>query len=99
MCGGSLPELFTVSCDTGFGQIGLDLGAGALYSEATAFGFNQTPPIDLPFAVPVGVSARLQLRYDLPGLAFSAIGQQNVQATPLQMALVPAPESPTAAPS
>ncbi len=28
VCGGQLPQLFTVSCDTGFGQIGLDLGGG-----------------------------------------------------------------------
>ncbi len=48
-CGGQLPELFTVSCNTGFGQIGLDLGAQALHSEAQSFGFNQAPPIDLPF--------------------------------------------------
>jgi peptidoglycan glycosyltransferase len=88
VCGGTLPELFTVSCDTGFGQIGLDLGAGALYSEATAFGFNQTPPIDLPFAVPSVFPPAASFRYDLPGVAFSAIGQQDVQATPLQMALV-----------
>jgi penicillin-binding protein A len=87
-CGGQLLELFTISCDTGFGQIGLDLGAGPLYSEATSFGFNQTPPLDLPYAVPSTFPATSTFVHDLPGVAYSAIGQQNVQATPLEMALV-----------
>ena len=88
-CGGQLLELFTVSCDTGFGQIGLDLGAGPLATEAESFGFNQVPP-DRP-ALP-GQSQRFPppsaFANDLPGLAFSAIGQQNVEATPLEMAMV-----------
>ena len=87
-CGGQLLELFTVSCDTGFGQIGLDLGAQALSSEAQSFGFNQVPPIDLPFAATSTFPPASAFANDLPGLAFSAIGQQNVDATPLQMALV-----------
>ena len=87
-CGGQLPELFTVSCDTGFGQIGLDLGGRALNSEAVAFGFNKTPPIDLPFAAQSVFPAAASFVLDQPGLAFSAIGQQDVQATPLSMAMV-----------
>jgi penicillin-binding protein A len=87
-CGGQLPELFTVSCDTGFGQIGLDLGGRALNSEAAAFGFNKTPPIDLPFAAQSVFPAAASFVFDQPGLAFSAIGQQDVQATPLSMAMV-----------
>jgi penicillin-binding protein A len=87
-CGGQLPELFTVSCDTGFGQIGLDLGGVALHNEAQRFGFNQTPPIDLPFAAQSDFPAAASFVLDQPGLAFSAIGQQDVQATPLTMAMV-----------
>ncbi len=87
-CGGQLPELFTVSCDTGFGQIGLDLGAQALSAEANSFGFNRAPPIDLPFPAASTFPPASSFAQDLPGLAFSAIGQQNVQATPLQMAMV-----------
>jgi peptidoglycan glycosyltransferase len=87
-CGGILPELFTVSCDTGFGQIGLDLGGVALHNEAQRFGFNQTPPIDLPFAAQSTFPAAASFVLDQPGLAFSAIGQQDVQATPLTMAMV-----------
>jgi penicillin-binding protein A len=88
VCGGQLPELFTVSCDTGFGQIGLDLGATALASEAGSFGFNQAPPIDLPFAAQSTFPSASSFAQDLPGLAYSAIGQQDVQATPLEMAMV-----------
>ena len=63
-------------------QIGLDLGGPALTGEAMSFGFNKTPPIDLPGAAqsffPPGDSFVL----DQPGLAFSAIGQQDVPGHP-----------------
>lgn len=87
-CGGQLMQLFTVSCNSGFGQIGLDLGAGSLYAEAHSFGFGQTPPVDLPFAAQSTFPTADAFTHDLPGLAYSAIGQQDVQATPLEMALV-----------
>jgi penicillin-binding protein A len=87
-CGGQLLELFTVSCNSGFGAIGLDLGAGSLADEATSFGFDQTPPIDLPFAAQSSFPAASTFDHDLPGVAYSAIGQQDVQATPLEMAMV-----------
>jgi peptidoglycan glycosyltransferase len=89
-CGGTLPALFTVSCDTGFGQLGLDLGAQKLGSEASAFGFNQTPPIDLPDAAQSFFPATSSFSQNLPTLAFSAIGQDDVSATPLEMAEVAA---------
>jgi peptidoglycan glycosyltransferase len=90
-CGGQLPELLKVSCDTGFAQIGLDLGAPALASEANAFGFNKPPPLDInPGAAASTFPPASSFRYNLPGLAISAIGQENVSATPLQMALVAA---------
>lgn len=87
-CGGQILELFTVSCDTGFAKIGLDLGATNLYDEARAFGFDLTPPIDLPFAVKSNFPAPSSFIGNLPTLAYSAIGQENVEASPLQMALV-----------
>jgi peptidoglycan glycosyltransferase len=87
-CGGALPELFTVSCDTGFGQLGLSLGPDTLAAEATAFGFNQVPPLDLPFGAKSFFPPASSFAQALPTLAYSAIGQEDVQATPLQMALV-----------
>jgi len=88
VCGGNLLQLFTVSCNTGFGQVGLDLGAASLSAEAQSFGFGQTPPLDLPFPVQSAFPPAASFAQDLPGVAFSAIGQQSVQATPLEMAMV-----------
>ncbi|MHB1535650.1 MAG: penicillin-binding transpeptidase domain-containing protein, partial [Acidimicrobiales bacterium] len=88
VCGGRLLALFTVSCDTGFGQIGLDLGGASLTAEAHSFGFDQTPPIDLPYPAQSSFPAASSFAQKLPTLAFSALGQQNVQATPLEMAMV-----------
>ena len=89
-CGGQLPTLFTISCDTGFGQIGLDLGAQALSAEAQSFGFNQVPPLDLPGVFKSTFPPASFFDQQQPLLAFSAIGQDNVSATPLQMALIAA---------
>ena len=90
VCGGNLLQLFTVSCDTGFGQLGLDLGPANLSAEAQSFGFNQLPPVDLPSAARSNFPPASSFAQALPTLAYSAIGQQDVQATPLEMALVAA---------
>lgn len=87
-CGGKILQLFTVSCDSGFGAIGLGLGATNLYDEARAFGFDRTPPLDLPSPAQSTFPTPTSLAHDLPGVAFSAIGQLSVQATPLEMAMV-----------
>ncbi|MEY2568854.1 MAG: penicillin-binding protein [Actinomycetota bacterium] len=89
-CGGTLPQLLKVSCNTGFAQMGLDLGADNLVGEANAFGFNQRPPLDEPVVASSAFPDAASFRRNLPALAQSAIGQQDVAATPLQMALVAA---------
>jgi peptidoglycan glycosyltransferase len=89
-CGGTLPQLLKVSCNTGFGQIGLDLGADKLVSEAEAFGFNKRPPLDLPRPAASTFPDAGSFKQNQPGVALSAIGQQSVSATPLEMALVAA---------
>ena len=86
----TLLELFTVSCDTGFAQVGLDLGATDLAAEATASGSTRPRRSTCP-AWPSRTSHPPRFAQNLPGLAKSAIGQENVQATPLTMALVPRP--------
>lgn len=88
-CGGTLPDLLRVSCNTGFAQIGLDLGAEKLVDEARAFGFDSKPPIDLPAAA-ISAIGENDLARNKPALAYSAIGQQDVAASPLAMALVAA---------
>lgn len=92
-CGGRMPALLKVSCNTGFAQMGLDLGATFMYQQASAFGFNvpvAKQALDLPaVATSIFPSPDSFIR-NSPALAKSAIGQQDVRATPLQMALVAA---------
>jgi peptidoglycan glycosyltransferase len=87
-CGGTLFEILRVSCNTAFGQMALDLGPDRMIAGAQAFGFNERPPIDMPAAVTS--SFPTDFEQNLPALAQSGIGQNSVQATPLQMALVAA---------
>ncbi|MDQ3575490.1 MAG: penicillin-binding protein 2, partial [Actinomycetota bacterium] len=87
-CGGALPDLLKVSCNTGFAQMGLDLGADRLAGEARDFGFGARPPLDLNAVAASQFPEASAFRKDLPALAKSAIGQQDVSATSLEMALV-----------
>lgn len=89
-CGGTLADLLRVSCNTGFAQLGLDLGGTNLAAEASAFGFGERPPLDLPAPARSNFPDPSEFERNEPGVAFSSIGQQNVTATPLQMALVAA---------
>ena len=97
-CGGTLSQMLPPSCDTGYARLGVEIGAANLVSEAASFGFGARPPIDLPttsFSVScmtltqtTPCMSALSLQGDQPFLAYSAIGQGNVQATPLEMAMV-----------
>lgn len=89
-CGGSLAVLLAVSCDTAYAQIGMQLGAQNMYNEAYSFGFDQTPPLDIPGAAAAQFPKASSFDRNIPGLAYSAIGQENVSASALQMALVSA---------
>ncbi|MGI8709967.1 MAG: peptidoglycan D,D-transpeptidase FtsI family protein [Acidimicrobiales bacterium] len=88
VCGGTLFDILAVSCNTSFGQMGLDLGGPTLIDGAEAFGFNAVPPLDLPAVASQFPTGDFTKR--LPALAQAAIGQNDVAATPLQMALVAA---------
>ncbi|HJV99844.1 MAG TPA: penicillin-binding protein 2 [Arthrobacter sp.] len=75
------------SCNTPFASIALDLGRDAIAEQAKKFGFGES------------LGDQLKLEYamqgfpddlDQPGLAQSAIGQKDVRATPLQIALMTA---------
>jgi len=89
-CGGTLPDLLKISCNTGFAQMGLDLGAERLAAEARDFGFAARPPFDLNAPAASEFPEASSFRRDEPALAKSAIGQQDVAATPMEMALVAA---------
>jgi len=85
----SLADAFTRSCNTIFGMVGMQAGAEALVDAADGFGFNLAVPFDLR-TVPSVIPPAASFENDLPGVAQSAIGQRDVQATPLQMAMVAA---------
>ncbi|HEX9681916.1 MAG TPA: penicillin-binding transpeptidase domain-containing protein [Acidimicrobiales bacterium] len=89
-CGGNLFRVIQVSCNTAFGQMGLDVGAEALADAAAGYGFGQVPPLDLPAVVAATFPPLEAFDRNLPAVAQSAIGQFDVQATPLQMALMAA---------
>ena len=86
-CGGDLLALFTVSCDTGFAQLGLDLGGDNLAEEAHAFGWDEVPPLDLPGVAESFFPSPSTFYQNAGALAKSAIGQESVQAVPLTLAL------------
>nr|MBA3304005.1 penicillin-binding protein 2 [Acidimicrobiia bacterium] len=89
-CGGSLFQILAESCNTAFAQMGVDIGADNLVGQAEAFGFNERPPIDLPSATASPIAAPGEFVQNTPVLAQTAIGQNAVSSTPLQMALTTA---------
>lgn len=79
----TLTHALVVSCNVSFADLGLTLKAATLQHQAEEFGFNDDYLSELPTAVsnfPTGI--------DEPQTAFSSIGQFEVAATPLQMAMV-----------
>jgi peptidoglycan glycosyltransferase len=87
-CGGPLDTILRVSCNTAFAQMGVDLGPKTMVDAAQRFGFNQNVPTDLPSPAQSDFPTENDFVQDTPKLAQSAIGQNDVQATPLEMALV-----------
>ncbi|MGH9170936.1 MAG: penicillin-binding transpeptidase domain-containing protein [Acidimicrobiales bacterium] len=83
-----LSQILPQSCDSAYGEIGYELGIANMDAEARAFGFDSVPPIDMPDAIASVVSSEAQVG-DSPGdMAYTAIGQLDDKATPLEMALV-----------
>jgi len=81
----TLEDALRRSCNVSFGQIGLELGEETLRKQAEAFGFNRS------FAIPMdSARSRFPDRLNPPQTAQSAIGQYDVRATPLQIAMVAA---------
>lgn len=90
-CGGALFEVLAQSCNTAFADMGVNtIGAGGMVDGAQRFGLNERPPFDLP------APAASTFPTDFPAdqgngpLARASIGQGDVSATPLQMAMVAA---------
>lgn len=86
-CGGTsitLKQALTTSCNTAYAGLGMDLGENAIREQANKFGFGRTDELpQLP-----AVASRFPDKLDRAQLAQSSIGQYDVAATPLQMAMV-----------
>lgn len=88
-CGGDLSESFRRSCNTTFGQIGLDLG-DRLAERLPDFGINAAAPrTDLrPGVVASDGPEPGTFEREAPLFAQAAIGQAQVSVTPLTMAMI-----------
>jgi penicillin-binding protein A len=76
---------FTVSCNTVFGNLGMQLGDSAIRQQAVKFGMNDA---NLRIPLPVSASSYPPIPGNDPALtAYSAIGQYSDQVTPLQEAM------------
>ncbi len=88
----TLADALRQSCNVVFGAVGLKLGAEKLAEQARAYGFTAEAgqdlvPFDIPWTSGVFPAPETFEGRD-PAVAISAIGQQDVAANPLQMALV-----------
>ncbi len=86
-CGGdqiTLTRALAVSCNTAFAKLGAEeVGADALANQAAKFGFGEVPLDELSTTESVFPD-----NPDPAQTALSSIGQFDVAATPLQMAMV-----------
>ncbi len=90
-CGGNtLTDALADSCNVAFGDVGLDIGEDAIRNQAEAFGFGDSSYLDGLSVSPSQFTLPGEGELDEPQLAQSAIGQFNVAASPLQMAMVAA---------
>lgn len=81
----TLADSLRISCNTSFANLGTSLGWSVI--ERTARGFGWGDDLSIPLAV---TPSRLPENPDAAQVAMSSIGQFDVRATPLQMAMVAA---------
>ncbi|MGH2853434.1 MAG: penicillin-binding transpeptidase domain-containing protein [Solirubrobacteraceae bacterium] len=86
-CGGSLVEAFAVSCNSVFAPLGVKLGAARLVATAERFGFNH--PTGIAGAAESTIPGAAAIKGEL-AVGSTAIGQDQVQASALEMATVAA---------
>jgi peptidoglycan glycosyltransferase len=86
-CGGSLVEAFAVSCNSVFAPLGVKLGAARLVAMAERFGFNH--PSGIEGAAQSTLPPAAEIQGEL-AVGSTAIGQDKVLASPLEMATVAA---------
>ncbi len=81
----TLTRALDISCNTAFAKIGLNLGADTLRRQADKFGFDSRHLPEIG-----GVESVFPDQLNESQLALSSIGQYDVAASPLQMAMVSA---------
>jgi len=87
-CGGAkitLARSLKISCNPSFARLGAQLGADVLRTQSEKFGFGQTYLTDLG-----QVASKFPDNINEAQTAMSALGEYEVAATPLQMAMVAA---------
>jgi penicillin-binding protein A len=79
----TLAQSLTISCNTSYAYLANQIGTEAIQEQAELFGFNTEIEVPLAAAESIYPSG-----LDAAQTAMSAIGQFNVRATTLQMAMV-----------
>jgi penicillin-binding protein A len=91
VCGGTFRQAFAESCNADFAPLGPQIGNDDLVATAERFGFNAPPTLysqKIAEEVQPAESTIPQEIGEEVDLGVSAIGQGEVQATPLEMASV-----------
>jgi peptidoglycan glycosyltransferase len=82
----TLDHALTISCNTAFAQLGMDLGVDTIKQQAALFGINDND-FNMPLRVAGSSTGPI---VDKAALAQSSIGQRDVRVTPLQAAMIAA---------
>jgi peptidoglycan glycosyltransferase len=83
-----LLHAYAYSCNVAFAELGLRLGADRLAETARGFGFEESPPLEIPAEISRLAATSPTEAMDERTLAATAFGQGELAVTPLQMALV-----------
>ena len=84
----TLLRAFISSCNTIFADLSIQVGAEEINATAVGAGFNRD--FDFPWSIPQASFLVDELVEDPAALAQSGIGERDVRATPLHMAMVAA---------
>lgn len=82
----TLLQAFARSCNTIFADLAIQVGAGEIGLTAEALGWNQS--LEFEWTVARAAWLTTQLSVDRAALGQSGIGERDVRATPLHMAMV-----------
>lgn len=82
----TLDHALTISCNTAFAQLGIDLGTQTIKQQAALFGIDGND-FTMPLRVAGSTTGPI---IDAAALGQSSIGQRDVRVTPLQAAMISA---------